>query len=215
MPKKLKIMAKFNSSTFGTISGRHGSAVASTTKDGQCILKVFKAPSNPKTVAQVRQRTKFGFVNSELSPLRDIFKRSYRSNKGMNLAVSYALKNAVLGDAPDLSLDYSKLCFSWGSIQFPDQINASAPGSNAIQIDWDTTTRTEDETPDELNLIFMNSESKFCILREGVALRNSGTVLFELPAMWAGKEVYCWAFFSTPESNQTSVSRFLGLVQLQ
>jgi len=207
-------MAKFNSSTFGTISGRHGSAVATTTKDGQSILKIYKAPSNPNTVAQVKQRTKFGFVNSELSALREIFKRSYRSNKGMNLAVSYALKNAVLGDAPNLSLDYSKLCFAWGSIQFPDEIKAEVQGANTIKIEWDTTTRTEDETPDELNLIFMNSASKFTILRESVALRNEGTVLFELPTMWTGTEVYCWIYFSTPENNLTSVSKFMGKLQL-
>lgn len=56
-------MATFNSTTFGAISGRHGSAVAAYTKNGKCILKVFKTPSNPNTDKQVAQRTKFGFVN--------------------------------------------------------------------------------------------------------------------------------------------------------
>ena len=207
-------MAKFSSSTFGTISGRHGTAAASTTKDGQSILRMYKAPSNPNTPAQVEQRGKFGFVNSELSPLRDIFKVTYRNNKGMNLAVSYALKNAVNGNSPNFALDYTKLCFAWGSIQFPDHISAVVSAGNSVKLDWDTTLRKEDEIPDGLNLVFMNVDSKFTILREGVALRDAGTVTFELPEIWAGKKVYCWAYFSTPENTLTSVSKYLGLLQL-
>lgn len=206
-------MAKFNSTTFGTISGRHGSAVASTNKDGQSILKVFKAPSNPNTVAQVNQRTKFGFVNSELSPLREIFKRSFRNNKGINLAVSYALKNAVTGSNPDFTLDYSKLSFAWGSIQIPEHISAVNIDGN-LMISWDTTMRTEDEYPDELNVVLMNTSSKFAILRESVALRPTGNVNIEVPLVWVGKELHCWVYFSTPESSLTSVSTYLGIIQL-
>lgn len=207
-------MAKFSSSTFGTISGRHGTAVASTTKDGQSILRIYKAPSNPNTPAQVTQRGKFGFVNSELSPLRDIFKVTYRNSKGMNLAVSYALKNAVIGNALDFELDYTKLCFAWGSIQLPDPISIEAQSTHAVQLQWDSTLRKEDDYPDELNLVFMNVNTKFTILRESVALRDAGTVNYELPESWAGKELYCWVYFSTPESNQTSVSKYLGKIQL-
>ena len=207
-------MATYEESIFGAISGRHGTAVASKTADGKKIIRMYKVPSNPNTPAQVAQRDKFGFVNAELSPLREIFKVSFRSNKGMNLAVSYALKNAVTGSVKNLSIDYSKLSFAWGSIQFPDQINASVQTGNAVKVDWDITLRKEDEIPDELNLVFMNSDSKFTILRESVALRDAGTVTFELPEIWAGKEVHCWAYFSTPENNLTSVSKYLGLLQL-
>ena len=207
-------MAKFSSSTFGTISGRHGTAVASTTKDGQSILRMYKAPSNPNTPAQVEQRGRFGFVNSELSPLRDIFKVTYRNNKGMNLAVSYALKNAVSGNSPEFALDYTKLCFAWGSIQFPDHFSAVVETGNSVKLVWDTTLRKEDEIPDELNLVFMNVDSKFTILREAVALRDAATTTFELPEIWVGKKVYCWVYFATPESNHTSISKFLGELQM-
>lgn len=207
-------MAQYDESIFGAIKGRHGTAVASTTKDGKKIIRMYKVPSNPNTAAQVAQRGKFGFVNAELSSLRDIFKTSFRNNRGMNLAVSYALKNAVNDSGEGLTLDYSKLSFAWGSIQLPDVLSATVEPGHAIRIDWDTTLRKEDETPDELNLVLMNSESKFTILREGVALRTAGTVTFELPEIWIGKKVYCWVYFSTPESDLTSVSKYLGLHEL-
>ena len=196
-------MATYEESIFGAISGRHGTAVASKTQDGKKIIRMYRTPSNPNTPAQVAQRDKFGFVNAELSPLREIFKVSFRNKKGMNLAVSYALKNAVTGFGMDLSIDYSKLSFAWGSIQLPDHISAVVSVGNSVKLDWDTTLRKEDEIPDELNLVFMNVDSKFTILREAVALRDAGNITFELPEIWAGKKVYCWAYFSTPENTFT------------
>ncbi|MDR3652844.1 MAG: DUF6266 family protein [Paludibacter sp.] len=208
-------MAKFNSTTFGTISGGHGSAVAATTKDGQNILRIYKAPSNPNTPAQVVQRGKIGFVNTELSPLRDIFKVTYRNNKGMNLAVSYALRNAITSTSPNFALDYSNICFAWGSIQLPEQTTATPDDGNTIRFDWDTTLRKKNEDPDELNVILMNENSKFTILRERVSLRDAATTKVSVPAIWAGTEVHCWIYFSTPENNLTSVSKYLGLLQLK
>ena len=207
-------MASYEESIFGAISGRHGTAVASKTADGKKLIRMYRVPSNPNTPAQVAQRDKFGFVNAELSPLREIFKVSFRNKKGINLAVSYALKNAVTGSDQNYSIDYSKLSFAWGSIQLPDQISASVQTGNAVKIDWDSTLQKVDDIPDELNLVFMNSDSKFTILREGVALRDAGTVIFELPEIWTDKAVHCWAYFSTPENTFTSVSKYLGLLQL-
>lgn len=207
-------MARFKSTTFGSISGRHGTAVASTMKDGTGILRVYNPPTNPNTPAQQAQRSKFGFVNSELSPLRDIFKNTFRSNRGMNIAVSHVLKNAVIGVAPDYEVDYTQLMFASGSIQFPDQISAEVTTGNSVSLTWDTTLRKEDEFPDFINLVFMNQDSKFTILRENVALRSSGTATHTLPEIWEGKQVYCWAYFSTPESKLTSVSRYIALLQL-
>ena len=66
-------MAKFSSTTFGPISGRHGTAVAATTKDGKSYIRVYRAPSNPKTEKQVAHRSKFAFANKALSCLGSLF----------------------------------------------------------------------------------------------------------------------------------------------
>jgi len=62
-------MARFTSSTFGKISGKHGSAVAAVRKNGLNILKVYRIASNPNTKGQKNQRGKFGFVMKELNCL--------------------------------------------------------------------------------------------------------------------------------------------------
>lgn len=206
-------MATFNSTTFGSISGKHGTAVAAVTKDGKNILRLYKAPHDPKTKAQVIQRRKFGFVNSTLSPLREVFKTTFRNNSGMNTAVSYAIKNAVSVQDEAISLDYTKLLFAAGSIQLPGKISATrASESNTVNITWDITLSIVDETPDQLNLVAMNAETHFTIVREKLALRDAGQFSFELPDIWGAEQVHLWAYFSTPESNATSASRFVATV---
>ena len=71
-------MAQFNSLTFGTISGRHGSAVATTTKNGKSFLRVYRKPKDAKTEKQVAHRNKFSFAIASLSSMREIFKNSFK-----------------------------------------------------------------------------------------------------------------------------------------
>jgi hypothetical protein len=66
-------MSKYISTTFGYISGRHGTAVAAVQKDGTTVLRVFNPPSNPRKEAQTVQRTKFAMVNQELSVMSKLF----------------------------------------------------------------------------------------------------------------------------------------------
>ena len=207
-------MATFNSTTFGAISGRHGSAVAATTKDGKSILKVFKAPGNPNTQKQQTQRSKFGFVNRELSCMRNLFKITFRSNNGMQQAVSAALKNAVVGEAPDWTIDYSALQLSVGSVDAAMQLVVSKNTASNVQLSWDKTVAANSSANDWVNCVFFNNEHKMAIIKQNNAIRSDGTVAVDLPEVWAGTEIHCWIYFTNSTDTLNSTSKFVGLVQL-
>jgi len=207
-------MATFNSTTFGSISGRHGSAVAANTKDGKCILKIFKAPSNPNTDKQVAQRTKFGFVNSELSSMRELFKISFGNMLGKNQAVSYAMKNAVTGVSPNFTLDYSKLKISTGSLYGSGLVSAAKTVGTTVKIDWNYTDLTGNTANDGVNLAFFNADSKEALLKQNIVLRSISTAEIELPAIWAGQNVHCWIYFSAPNGSENSASQYIDSLQL-
>ena len=207
-------MARFVSTTFGTISGRHGSAVATTTKNGQSILRVFNAPSNPKTEAQMTQRTKFALVNKELSYMNDLFKISFHSNSGKNKAVSLALRNAVTGTYPNFSIDYSNLTIASGKLQITDQLSINTTTGTSVKVDWDSTIGTESTSDDVVNLVFLNTLSKVVLLKQATAVRSEGTVDVELPSAWAGASIHSWIYFSNTDTSATSNSQYLSLLQL-
>jgi len=207
-------MATFNSTTFGAISGRHGSAVAATTKTGKSILKVFRAPANPNSDKQQAQRTKFGFVNSELSCMRNLFKTTFRSTNGMQQGVSLAMKNAVTGDSPEYAIDYSLITLSVGSVNTSLQITANKTTGTKVKLEWDTTVGSESTENDNVNIVFFNQSAKMSILKLNQAVRSAGNSELELPSVWAGSEIHCWVYFSTPDETLNSASQYVGLVQL-
>ena len=209
-------MAKFNSTTFGTISGRHGSAVAATTKDGKSYLRIFRAPSDPKSKKQVAQRTKFAFANSSLSCFRGLFKETFNNSKGMNTGVSYALKDAIVGEYPDFTIDYSKLTFTTGSIN--QVLSASASlNNNKVTIKWDFIEASLSKADDNVSFIFFNENTQLSIHMKGACLRGDKTFEVELPEAWKGSEVHCWMYVSATNnlmSTNYSVSQYIEALQL-
>ncbi len=207
-------MAKFNSTTFGEISGRHGSAVAAITKEGKCILKVFRAPSNPNTEKQISHRSKFGLVNSELSKLQNLFTITFGSKQGKSHAVSLAMANAITGEYPDFAIDYSQLIMAEGIVDQTELVSAEKAEGTKVKVDWDTTVSTESSEMDSVNLIFMNAASKIAVLKQDYALRNAGTANVELPAVWAGAEIHCWIYFFSESGSGTSTSQYIARLQM-
>ena len=207
-------MAKFNSTTFGSISGRHGSAVASVMKDGTNVLRVFRAPSNPNTEKQLVHRAKFGFVTKELNGLCNLFKVTFGRARGKNDAVSYAMKTALTGEYPDYSLDYSKLIISSGDVDRTERVTIVKETGTTVKVDWDATVGSESTPKDNVNLVFMNAASKIAVLKQNVALRPDGIANVDLPEVWAGGEIHCWIYFSTEDESLTSNSQYISLLQL-
>lgn len=207
-------MATFNSTTFGAISGRHGSAVATTTKDGKSILKIFRAPANPNSEKQQAQRTKFGFVNKELSCMRNLFKVTFRSTNGMQQGVSLAMRNAIIGESPDYEIDYSLITLSTGSVNTAGRVNASKTSDTKIKLEWDVTVGSNSTGNDWVSFVFLNQSAKMSILKQNHVLRSAGDAEIELPALWVGAEVHCWMYFSSPNDTLNSASQYVALVLL-
>ncbi|MFT3754042.1 MAG: DUF6266 family protein [Paludibacter sp.] len=209
-------MAKFNSTTFGTISGRHGSAVAATTKEGKSYLRVYRAPSDPKTDKQVAQRSKFAFANSSLSCFRNLFRETFNHRRGLNMGISYALKNAITGDYPDFTIDYSKLVFTVGNVNQALTVSANHT-DNKVTINWDFVDASQSKPDDNVSFIFFNEDTQLSIHMKDVCLRAEKTTEIELPDAWKGSEVYCWLYISATNNSMItnySASQFVDTLQL-
>lgn len=209
-------MAKFNSTTFGAISGRHGSAVAATTKDGRSYLRVYRAPSDPKTDKQVAQRSKFAFANSSLSCFRNLFKETFNNRRGMNIGVSHALKKAILGESPDFSVDYPKLTFSVGSVNQALSVTANVV-NNVVTINWDLVIASLSKPDDKVSFIFFNEDTLLSIHMKDLCLRADKTVDIELPEAWKNSTVYVWLYLTSAGnggSTNYSESQFVSLMEL-
>ena len=208
-------MSTFKSTTFGKISGRHGSAVAAELRNGMNVLKVFTAPFNPKSVKQVAQRTKFKFVIDTLLCMDKLFMITFHGLGEFHHAVSLALKNAVTGTSPDFSIDYTKLVMSEGSIYGTSHVIAAKTTGTSVRIDWvNNLYNTSALATDNVSLIFFREAEKEAVLLENCTQRAAETVEVELPAEWAGGKVHCWIYFTDADGLHNSLSKYISLVQL-
>jgi len=153
-------MARFISTTFGKISGRHGEAVAVTTKDGRCFLRVYTKPKDPTSPKQLAHQAKFGLVSKGLTCLGSVFKITYADKRGKNKAVSLAYKNCIVGEYPNFTLDYSKLIFTVGSVDITGLVTATVLEGTTINLKWDSSVFTQSNPNDTLSLVFFNEASK-------------------------------------------------------
>ena len=199
-------MARFSSSTFGKISGKHGTAVAAVRKDGLCILKEYRIASNPNTVGQKNQRGKFGFVMKDLNCLRSVFTRNFGGQYGINKVVAKAMKTAVTGEFPDFKLDYSKIEVAFGSLYNTSELSLERNNEKSLRINWNTDFIMSSSPSDKVNVVLLNTQSKFVIERYECALRSDGKVEIQIPTGWLNSEIHAWIYFSSADGKTNSVS---------
>jgi hypothetical protein len=206
-------MARFTSSTFGKISGKHGNAVAAVRKDGTCILKVYRIASNPNTLGQKSQRAKFGFVMKEINCLRKVFTYTYGSQYGISKAVSQSMKLAVNGDFPNFILDFSKVHISDRMLNEPIKFEMNKLNPQAIRITWDSNCCPPNLKSANVSLVLLQPESKEVSWEQNVVSLNSDFTELIIPAVWESKKLHIWLYISPSDNYLTIQSTYLGIIE--
>ncbi len=203
-------MARFTSSTFGKISGKHGTAVAAVRKDGLCILKEYRVASNPNTAGQKNQRGKFGFVMKQINCLRSVFTRNFDGQYGINKVVAKAMKTALTGEFPDFTLDYAKLEIATGSLYNTSELKMKRLSEKSLLISWNSYLMMNCSPTDKLNVVLLNSQTKFVLERYEYALRLDGKTEIQTPAGWLDADIHAWIYFSSADGKTNSTSQYVN-----
>lgn len=204
-------MANFRSTTFGAISGKHGTAIASS-RDGKSILRVFTPPSDTKSPAQLEQRARFGLILRILNLLRSLIYIGFGSKAGFYGAVSYALRNAVEGVYPNFSINYGKMLVSSGSLPQSPEVTVTVVAGVGVDISWDTATWNTGSPDDSVYIGFLNPAMLMPYFDEAKGTRKDGKLTVTLPEVWKGATVHGWLFFVSPDGQLSSVSQYLGAI---
>lgn len=155
-------MAKLDLGNFAGISGKIGPLVAYKTKSGKQILRVYVVPKDPRTPKQLACRKRFGTVSSGLSPLKKVISRGYKNRKDAYLEVtSKALKEAVVGEYPDYTIDYSKIQVAEGGVPLPADLKLTIDGDSATaNFTWDSQlegSSNSGHANDQVNIVCLNA----------------------------------------------------------
>ena len=208
-------MGKISQGILGGFSGKVGNVVGGSWK-GIDYMRVKPASvANPQTEAQMNQRAKFSTVLGFLQPIGDFIKVGFKNYAikmtAFNSAMSYNLKNALTGDYPDYTIDYTKALVSRGSLAGALNPAAAQTGSNEITFTWDNNSSEGNASVDDtaMVLILNSTKGEAIFITEG-STRTTGEQVMTIPTNFAGDTLKCFIAFKS-QSGDVSNSKNVEL----
>lgn len=214
-------LGKLNLGILGGFSGTVGTVIGSYNKKGDDIIRAkTKRPRTTFSEGQVNQQSKFSLVTGFMQPLNFLLKTSFKAaaNNQMtpfNYACSYALSNAVIGEAPNYELDFSKVQISQGLLSRETTAGAELVDGN-VNFHWEDNSGNGSCTAiDKATLLVYNVDKNEVSYSAGVVSRATKTGVIPIPYNEVGDRLLFYMYFqSANDPLLVSQSQFLGSTEI-
>ncbi len=210
-------MGKISQGILGGFSGKVGNVVGGNWK-GIDYMRVKPASvANPQTEGQVDQRTKFSTVLQFLQPLRGFLKVGFRGYAikmtEFNSAMSYNVKNAIIGEYPDYVIDYESALISRGGLTGALNPTVNSPGVGQVQFNWvDNSIDGNASLTDKVMVLVYNPTRNEAVYITNGPARSTGTHTLTVPDQYSGDTVYAFIAFISEDGKEVSNSKYVGEV---
>ncbi|MBC8319877.1 MAG: hypothetical protein H8E34_04065 [Bacteroidetes bacterium] len=174
----------------GKSKKKFGTAVFSTQFGHNVMRAKALDVKNPRTPGQVRQRTKFStiveLIRQVLPLINEVYAGSLRKMSPYNKITSINVKNAFVGDPPELDHTKIVLCDFVGksvkNVSFTGQVD------QVMNISWDPATSKPDELDSMLTFIIFNCLTNEAAIFQDAAQRSDSNASVTLPEEWVGAQ---------------------------
>jgi len=207
-------MGKINNGILGGFSGTVGTVVGAAWRDIETMRAKPRPRKIPPTPAELAQLAKFSLVSSFMTPMRELLETGFEkyANKktGSNAAQGYALKNAVMGTAPDFYIlcEYVQVCR--GELPNVTEAIAGPAGTNQVMFNWTNNAgRGKADDNDKAILVVLCHEFESCVFTLTGAPRSAGTDTLHVHG-FSGHEVQTWLSFMSKDKKDIAPSIFTG-----
>jgi hypothetical protein len=207
-------MGKIKNGILGGFSGTVGTVVGAKWKSIDTMRARPKRRKTPPTPAEEAQQAKFSLVSTFMTPMREMFETGFKAyiekQTGLNAAMGYALKNAVMGAAPDFYIlcEYVQVCRG----ELPNVTEAIAGTEKADQVTFKWTNnagRGKANDKDKAILIVLCHACSSCVFTFTGAPRSAGTDTLHVHG-FSGHEVQTWLSFMSKDKEDIAPSIFTG-----
>lgn len=211
-------MGTFKKGILGGFSGKVGTVVGANWRGLDVMRSLPKKSKNGATASQELQRQKFAITMNFLSPLSSVLSTYFGSPSGtasrLNNAVSYHMKEAVLGDSSNYTIDYSKVLVSKGELVGAKGATVAATAAGFIEASWqDNSGQVLALAEDVLLLVVYNPAKLAFVMEQGAATRATEMVQISIPADFSGDTLHVWMGFVNSALRKSATSIYLGTLQ--
>lgn len=209
-------MGKLKGGPFGTVHGKVGRLV-SYVLNGENIVRKIGKSSKPLTPARKANCEEMTVINSFLSPSLNFIRSGFRlavigtNRNAYNEAIAYNKLNALQGEYPNISIDYTKILVSKGSrpVAKTPQIAKVAGG---IEFTWDTADLTSQHMNDRAMVMVFFSKSKITQYHLSGAKRAEGKDLLPIDSSLADEQMEAYISFIKDDTTEISDSVYAGSI---
>ena len=208
-------MARYKNGINGPLSGKVGNVVAASWRGIHYLKSAADKIGKPASPAQRNTRLRFRLVTGWLQPLRDVIWVGYQvfseSKTPMNGCVSYHLKEAVKGEAPDYEIDFPKAIFSRGDLLVSLVTGFAALEYGMVKISWENGPDSIFSRQTDLATFVVYNVHKQVFVRFGnAAMRGDKQVSLKLPVKHTGDLLHFWMHYVNEQGMGVSTSVYLG-----
>lgn len=206
-------MAKSKNILLKGASGKIGDIVTFE-RNGTQVIREYVIPKDPKSPAQLAQRMKLELANKGLSPLTNRIKQGHLGNgKAYRTEIGRVIKECLVGEYPNLSLDYSLVQIAEGKLQLPENISVNIDDkNNSLDLSWDSDLKFPDKPgnqDDKMNIVCFNEKLSVAKLLYNTPKRSDGSASLRLPESWEIADIHLWVYMTSYELLINSKSIYL------
>lgn len=204
----------------GGFRNKTGAVIGSYWRSLDIIKGLPRISGKAPTQSQLDQRAKFILVNQFIQSFQTLIDVGYRSfskrKTPINVAASYLLREAVVGESPNFAIDYSKVMFSQGKLKLPGTFSVVSNSPAALTFEWLNIANEEDkwrDNTDRLSVMVYAPELDDFLIIKNIIQRSAGAYTLSLPIEFSGKpsHIYC-SFNSIQHAGLVSNSKYLGVI---
>lgn len=219
-------MARIKNGINSPLSGKIGNLVVCNWK-GISYLRSRPAKVNhPNTEKQLAHRMRFSMIMKFLSPFKDFLSYSFSpyaiGKTAFNVAVSENMKTALVGEYPNIDIDYSKVVLSKGELTSINNSSVEILGDNSIKFLWIRTENSENRYDNDRAIIVVyNSDNNSIIFKINLGKRADCEASIQIPDEYHCCCLHCYIMFVNIEfilgkisSKNISGSSYCGKLNL-
>jgi hypothetical protein len=191
-------MSTVENGILGSFSGKIGPVVGAKWRGKQTMRTLPKYPKNRKfSDNQLAQQMKMKLISPFAMRLKNLLKYTFEAgpgHHGKSQAISYIMQSAIVGEYPNLSVDFSQVLIARG--RAPKPVGYAARQENGkIIFSWEDNSKTGSASAqDNAIVVAYCAELNLAIYTDQAGKRGDKNAELDV-SLFNGNKVHTWLAF--------------------
>lgn len=210
-------MARIEQGVLGPFSGKVGEVIGSSWKGIPYVKARPSSFHDAKTPRQLTHRMRLQTAHGVARSIKQILEIGFRNVTGAqtpyNNAVSHLMKNALVGEYPEVGIAPSKVVVSQCKLAGAGDCSHSVEEDGTVRFSWSEPFPEGNARPEDQAILLAYNFTQL----QGVSslvCRKDKVGRIEVLENWRGDSIACYIFFASVSNESVSNSKYLGMAEL-